>query len=157
MNRLNRKVEYALMALKVMSLKRPGELTSAKEIVEQTGCPFDATARVLQQMGQKGILRSEHGAQGGYHVVKDLNKVSLFELMELILGPIAVAKCMQGDESCDLKSRCNILSPIQVLNKKFTEFYQSVSVGELLHLKKREIEFKLADHADHHPESGIFL
>jgi Rrf2 family transcriptional regulator, nitric oxide-sensitive transcriptional repressor len=56
MNRLNRKVEYALMALKVMAQKRAGELTSAKEVVEKTGCPFDATARVLQQMAQKGIL-----------------------------------------------------------------------------------------------------
>ena len=152
MVRLNRKVEYALMALKVMAQKRPGELTSAKEIVEQTGCPFDATARVLQQMGQKGILRSEQGAQGGYHVVRDLTKVSLFELMELILGPIAVAKCLEGDERCDLKSRCNIHSPIQVLNKKFTEFYQSLSVGELLRLKERTDEWQLIS-----PDGGILL
>lgn len=53
MNKLNRKVEYALMALKFMSSKVPGELTSTKEVVESTGCPFDATARVMQQMAQK--------------------------------------------------------------------------------------------------------
>ncbi len=35
-NRLNRKVEYALMALKVMAKKRQGELTSVKEVVDQT-------------------------------------------------------------------------------------------------------------------------
>jgi Rrf2 family protein len=150
--RLNRKVEYALMALKVMAHKRPGELTSAKEIVGQTGCPFDATARVLQQMGQKGILRSEQGAQGGYHVVRDLSKVSFSELMELILGPIAVAKCLKGNERCDLKSRCNILSPVQVLNRKLSEFYQSLSVAELLRLKEQPSE-----HADHHSESGVLV
>jgi Rrf2 family protein len=138
------------MALKVMAQKRPGELTSAKEIVEQTGCPFDATARVLQQMGQKGILRSEQGAQGGYHVVRDLAKVSLHELMELILGPISVAKCLNGDERCDLKSRCNILSPVQVLNRKLSEFYQSLSVAELLRLKERSDEWEVV-----HPESGV--
>lgn len=137
MNRLNRKVEYALMALKVMAQKRQGELTSAKEVVEQTGCPFDATARVLQQMGQKGILRSEQGAYGGYVVIRDLSKVSIFELMETILGPMAVAKCLQGDAGCDLKSKCNIVSPVNVLNRRLMEFYQSLSVGELLRLRDR--------------------
>lgn len=137
MNRLNRKVEYALMALKIMASKRPGELTSAKDIVDMTGGPFDATARVLQQMTQRGILRSEHGAHGGYHVIRDLNKVSLYELMELILGPMAVAKCLLAEEACDLKSTCNIISPVSILNRKLSEFYQNLSVGELLRLRER--------------------
>lgn len=132
MNRLNRKVEYALMALKVMANKRPGELTSAKEVVEEVGCPFDATARVLQQMCQHGILRSEHGAHGGYSVVRDLSRVSLYELMELILGPIAAAKCLHVPGACELEGNCNILSPVQILNRKQQEFYQSISVGDLL-------------------------
>lgn len=140
MNRLNRKVEYALMGLKIMAQKRPGELTSAKEIVELTGSPFDATARVLQQMAQKGILRSEQGAHGGYVVIRDLAKVSLYELMELILGPLAVAKCVGEDavSSCDLKQKCNISSPVSLLNRKLGEFYQNLSIAELLRLKERE-------------------
>lgn len=132
MNRLNRKVEYALMALKVMSQKRQGELTSAKEIVDLTGCPFDATAKVLQLLAQKGILKSEHGAHGGYVLVRDTSKVSLHELMEIIVGPVAVAKCQQHLADCDLKSKCNILSPMAVMNRKLAGFYQTVTVGELL-------------------------
>ncbi len=138
MNRLNRKVEYALMALKVMSRKHQGELTSAKEVVEVTGSPFDAVARVLQLMAQKGILQSEHGAHGGYLVVRDLSRVSLFELMELILGPMGVAKCLQDENECDLRSRCNIISPVSVLNRKLADFYKQLSVGELLRVKDKE-------------------
>jgi Rrf2 family transcriptional regulator, nitric oxide-sensitive transcriptional repressor len=138
MNRLNRKVEYALMGLKIMAHKRQGELTSAKEIVDTTGSPFDATARVLQQMAQKGILRSEQGAHGGYIVIRDLARVSLYELMEIIMGPMAVAKCVSGEDGdCDLKARCNIVSPVSVLNRKVVEFYQGLSVAELLRLKER--------------------
>lgn len=138
MNRLNRKLEYALMALKVMTQKRPGELTSAKEVVEVTGCPFDATARVLQLLAQKGILRSEQGAQGGYLVIRDLSRVSLLELMEVILGRMTVARCLHGDESCGLKSSCNIISPVTNLNRRLAEFYGRLSVGDLLRVKDRE-------------------
>lgn len=138
MIRLNRKVEYALMALKIMAHKRPGELTSAKEVVDTVGCPFDATARVLQRMNQGGILRSEHGAHGGYMLVRDPARLSLHELMQLIVGPIAAAKCLHGTGSCEMKSSCNIVNPVTILNRKYQEFYQSITVSELLRLRDPE-------------------
>jgi Rrf2 family transcriptional regulator, nitric oxide-sensitive transcriptional repressor len=139
-NRLNRKVEYALMALKVMAKKRQGELTSVKEVVDQTGCPFDATAHVLQQMVQKQVLRSEQGAHGGYQLVRDIAKFNMLELMEIIMGPIAVAKCLHGSADCELLESCNIKSPVATLNRKLAEFYQNLSVGDLLRVRERDRE-----------------
>lgn len=135
MNRLNRKVEYALMALKVMAAKRQGELTSAKEVVDQTGGPFDATARVMQQMVQRGILRSEQGKHGGYVLVRDLSKISLFDLSEIVLGKVVVGKCLDGADACELIGTCNIVSPVSTLNRKLNDFYQGLSVGELLRIR----------------------
>ena len=140
MNRLNRKIEYALMALKIMAQKRQGELTSAKDVADATGSPFDATARVMQQMVQKGILRSEHGAHGGYLLVRDLSKISLLDLSEIILGPVAVAKCLHGEADCELVSSCNIMSPIANLNRRLAEFYQGLSVAELLRVRESRLE-----------------
>ena len=135
MNRLNRKVEYALMALKVMAQKRAGELTSAKEIVEVTGCPFDATSRVLQQLTQKGVLKSEQGAHGGYVLVRDLMRLSLYDLNETIMGPTGLAKCLHDEESCDFRDTCNIVSPVSLLNRRLTDFYRELTVGELLKVR----------------------
>lgn len=144
MNRLNRKVEYALMALKVMAQRRQGELTSAKEVVDAVGAPFDATARVMQQMVQKQILHSEQGAHGGYHLIRDLNKISLFELMEIILGPLTVARCLHGQNECELAGNCNIMSPVQLLNRRLADFYRGISVAELLRGPKRESQLEVA-------------
>jgi Rrf2 family protein len=143
MTRLNRKVEYALMALKIMAGKRPGELTSAKEVADKVGCPFDATARVLQRMAQHGILRSEQGAHGGYTLVRDLSRLPLLELMELILGKISAAKCMHGEGACELEASCNIVTPVSILNRKYQEFYQNICVGELLRVKEAVSEVRV--------------
>ncbi len=132
MNKLNRKVEYSLMALKHMSRKMPGELTSAKEVSDSYQAPFDATARVMQMMAQSGILRSSPGAQGGYQITKDLAKVTLHELMELIQGPTQIAKCMHKQEPCEIQNSCNIVSPVHTLNQKLNEFYKNVTLKELL-------------------------
>lgn len=136
MNRMNRKLEYALIALKHMSAKIPGQLTSAKEVVDATGVPFDATARVMQQMAHRGLLKSEHGAQGGYVIVRDLAKVNFHELHEIILGPIELVKCLHGGGACGVQSQCNIQSPITNLNRRLEDFYRHLNLADILRLKE---------------------
>lgn len=138
MNKINRKVEYALISLKHMRAKTPGELSTAKEIATLYGCPFDVISRVLQTLGKKGIVRSEQGAHGGYQISKDLAKVSFFELNEMILGPVAVAKCLHteaGELPCEMRETCNIVSPLTAFNRKLSEFYKSLSLVDLLEPK----------------------
>lgn len=136
MFKINRKLEYALMALKYMAAKMPGELTSAKEISESCGSPFDATARVMQQMAHNGILRSEQGAYGGYQLIKDVQKVSFYQLSEMILGPTRLAKCLHDDVKCDLLTTCNIIQPVHVLQKRLVDFLDETTLGDLLRLKE---------------------
>jgi Rrf2 family transcriptional regulator, nitric oxide-sensitive transcriptional repressor len=134
-NRIHRKLEYALIALKHMNQKRPGELTTVKEICQRYGTPFDATARVLQQMVQGKFLKSEQGAYGGYLIMRDLTKVSLRELIEKVVGPIEMVKCMGENETeqpCEIKEKCNIMLPLINLNDKLIRFYENIIVHDLI-------------------------
>jgi Rrf2 family protein len=137
MNKINRKLEYALIGLKHMRAKAPGELTSVKELATAYGCPFDATSRVMQVLAQHGVLISEQGAHGGYMIGRDLARLSFAELSEILLGKVAIARCFadssdDGDHACEMRASCNIVSPVQMLNRKLTEFYRGLSVAELL-------------------------
>lgn len=140
MIKLNRRVEYALIALKYMSAKKPGQLSTAKEISDKYGCPFDATSRVLQQMASAGILKSEQGAHGGYQIVKDLDKLHFYFLNELILGNQGIAKCFhkETEQDCELASTCNIVSPVRYLNNKLTDFLKSISVAEAIGIAEKK-------------------
>lgn len=133
MNRINRKVEYALMALRSLASKKPGELTSAKEVSDTLRTPFDATARVMQVMASRGLLRSEQGATGGYQIQKDLENVSLLELAEMIDGPQSLIKCTRSEsEGCEIHKTCNIAAPLTSLNRRLHQFYGSINLKELL-------------------------
>lgn len=120
------------MALKHMSVKNAGELTTAKEVAEAYHAPFDATARVMQIMAQHGLLKSEQGAFGGYALSRALNEVSMEDLISMIQGPTKLAKCMNDEEPCEIQKSCNIISPIHHLNKKLNHFYRNLTVSELL-------------------------
>lgn len=134
MNKLNRKIEYALMALKHMVQKNPSELTTAKEVSETLKSPFDATAKVMQLMASRGLLKSEQGAFGGYQISKDLAKVTMLDLIEIVEGAPAIAKCLHREKAdvCEIQSTCNIVAPVIILNHKLNNFYQSLNLKELL-------------------------
>jgi Rrf2 family protein len=137
-NKINRKVEYALIGLKHMWSKSPGELTSAKEIASLYGCPFDVLSRVMQTLAQKQVLRSEQGAHGGYMIARDLERLSFYELNEMILGPVVLAKCLHHkadspqESGCEIRETCNIVSPVANLNRRLMAFYASLSVADIL-------------------------
>lgn len=140
MTKLSRKIEYALMALKYMSQKIPGELTTAKEVSEAFQTPFDATARVMQIMAGKGILKAEQGASGGYQITRDLAKTSVYDLYEALEGPTGLVKCIHKSEPCDISEKCNIVSPLTHLNKKLVEFYKDINLKELLVEKQTQVK-----------------
>ncbi len=142
MVRLNRKVEYALIALKYMSGKYAGQLTTVKEICAATGVPFDATSRVMQQMVRLEILKAELGAGGGYLLVRDLCKISFLEIIELISGKVEVVRCVSGMAECEISAQCNVASPLRSFNEKLAQFYRSFTVADLLG-KKTDLKTEL--------------
>jgi len=133
MFKINRKLEYALIALRHMSAKSPGQLTSAKEICDIYHAPFDPMSRVLQIMAQHQVLRAEQGAHGGYQILKDLSKVTLQDLTEMIEGPTQIVNCFHGNYShCDITASCNVISPMLNLNERIDAFFNTINVQELI-------------------------
>ena len=133
MFKINRKLEYALIALRHLSTKSPGQLSSAKEICDLYHTPFDPTSRVLQVMAQHEIVRALQGAHGGYQILKDLSKITLYELTQIIEGPIQIVNCFHGNYAqCDMTSSCNVISPMLNLNERIAVLFKQISVSDLI-------------------------
>lgn len=132
MFKVNRKIEYSLIALRYINSK-PKDLVSAKEICDLYKTPFDTTSRVLQIMAQNGIVKAEHGAYGGYQISRDLDKVTLLELIEMILGPMKITNCFSKNyAACELVGGCNIIAPMLNLNDKMIDLFKTITVQELV-------------------------
>jgi Rrf2 family protein len=135
MIKINRKIEYALMVLKLMKEKELSELTTAREVCDKFETPFDTTAKVMQQMNNAGILHSHKGVKGGYILARDLSDVSYMELVELIEGKSFMMDCHdRGDDHgrCELYPKCNISRPIKRLNDYLISIFNDLTLNELL-------------------------
>lgn len=144
MIKLNRTTEYGLMALRHMSRKR-SEVTSAREIADSYGLPFEITAKTLQRLKDTGLIQSAQGARGGYTLHRPLGDVSLGEFLRLMEGPQAVVACavppvalVTGDATapvaesgCEYRGRCEIKQVMSDLNSKVFGFLAGIRLAEL--------------------------
>ena len=130
MVKMNRKVEYALMVLKLMSERGHDELTTAREVCDLFKTPFDTTAKVMQQLNLAAVLTSHKGVKGGYQLSCDLRQLSYLSLVELVEGKASMVDCNEGP--CDLIHSCNISGPIKRFNAYLTGILSSLSVHELV-------------------------
>ncbi len=133
MIKINRKVEYALMVLKLMSERSTQDLTTAREVCDRFKTPFDTTAKVMQQLNLAGILVSVKGVKGGYYLQQNLSELSYLTLAEIIEDKKFTLDCHEGP--CELLGSCNISQPIKRLNDYVVSIFSSLSVQELLNEK----------------------
>ena len=135
MLKINKKVEYALMALKFMSeqsTESNDSLICARQICEIFKTPFDTTAKVMQTMNNHGLLTSVKGIKGGYRLNRSLSTISYMELVEMIEGKRPESVCHNHHGRCELYSSCNIVTPIDALNRKVSSFLDHLTLAELL-------------------------
>lgn len=128
------------MALKFMADKAKAHdsllvdhtLTSAREICDQFNTPFDTTAKVMQVMNNHDLLKSTKGIKGGYTLNRELSTVTYMDLVRMIEGKVQGRVCVSDKGTCELFSKCNIITPVVVLNRKLNLFLENLSLEELL-------------------------
>lgn len=133
MLKINRKIEYGLMAIKHMASQPTGQLATARDIASLYGVPYDLLSKVLQRLQSKGIIQSTQGVHGGYRLSRDLTSVNLADFIETLEGPVAVAACQghHGMDSCGLSSTCNIIPPMAHLNNRIQQVLSGMSLSDL--------------------------
>lgn len=151
MIKLNRTTEYGLMALRHMSRKGT-EVTSAREIADSYGLPFEITAKTLQRLRDAGLIQSAQGARGGYTLQRPLNDLNLSEFLRLMEGPQSVVACagvmasasitpgaavqdvrevMTVSSGCEYHGRCEIKHLMSDLNVRILGFLSGIRLSEL--------------------------
>jgi len=131
MLRLSKKADYALMAMKHLAADAPHGTASAREIAERYDIPLELLAKVLQQLTRRGLLLSQMGIHGGYHLARPTTTISVADIIEAIDGPLAITACGPTDERCEQFSKCNVRDPLWRVKDRIVAVLQTFSLSEM--------------------------
>ncbi len=98
--RITLESDYALRILTVMAGYEG--ITDAKTISEDTSVTIRFTLKILHKLVTGNLVESYKGSHGGYKLKRSPEGITLKDVIELIDGPIAIARCLSTSESCSL-------------------------------------------------------
>jgi Rrf2 family protein len=131
MLKLSKKSDYALIAVRHLAAKAPGEACNTREIARAYGIPAELLAKVLQKLVKNGLLVSQHGVDGGYALARHPSLVTAFDVIRAIDGPLLITSCVTPRGACLQSSTCTVREPLSRVNEIIAQALSSVTMSSL--------------------------
>src|SRR5437899_1543993 len=122
------------MAMKHLALRgdRSSHVTaSAREIAELYDIPIELLAKVLQRLVRKGLLASQQGTRGGYHLARTPRQISVADVIQAIDGPVTVTACSTDEGACEQYAKCNVRDPLWRVRERILAALGECTIAEL--------------------------
>ena len=140
MFKLNRKTEYALLALRVLRARSPHEHVRTKAIAEHYRIPVQILAKVLQALKAHGLVAATTGPTGGYRLNRPLTEISFAEVFACFTGSVGLVDCVEASGCCEQDAHCDIQTPMRILSASIFSFLENISIADLFATGFQETE-----------------
>lgn len=132
MLRLNKKIEYALLAL--LDLEEHGhtkEARTVKQIVAESRLPKALAGKIMQALNRSGIVTSLQGINGGYFLAREARQILLKDIIEAVDGPVALVDCLHINSRCASAAVCQIQSPMEKIHQGIVRYLLAISLADI--------------------------
>lgn len=132
MVRLARMTDYAVVILCQMARAGGDIVFNASSLAEATKLPLPSVSKLLKLMTQKGILRAQRGANGGYGLARPAETISARDIVLALEGPVVLTACVEGGEGgCGFEQSCPMRGHWDPVNDAISEALRKVTLAEM--------------------------
>ncbi len=136
--------EYAIRAMIYIAQKsKDGNRVGIKEIASGIDSPEHFIAKILQDLGKKGLVQSVKGPNGGFYHDDQTLGCSLAKVVKAIDGDKLFIGCGLGLKECSESHPCPIHHQFKKVRNEMTAILENAKMGELSEgLEKRLVFLK---------------
>ena len=130
---LTRATEYALLSLDV--IRKSDIPIGAEQLSNELSIPKSFLAKILQSLAKQGILESRKGAHGGFTLARDVDDISISEIIIASEGKSPqVFDCTSYSNTCPNGAigRCAISPFLLNFQNKIDDFLDGLTLGDIL-------------------------
>ena len=103
---LNLTAEYALRTAVFLTERREQGPVVASELATSLGIPANYLSKILHQLAKDGLLTSQRGKAGGFHLAKPPEEIRLVEVIAAFDPMDAERRCLLGRSACSDRNPC---------------------------------------------------
>ncbi|KGI77739.1 SUF system Fe-S cluster assembly regulator [Oleiagrimonas soli] len=140
MLRVSRLTDYATVVMTCLA-SQPGEVLSAVQIAEEARLELPTVSKLLKTLGHAGLVESFRGANGGYRLAREAERINLAEIVEAMEGPLSMTECSVSVGHCDHESYCTVRGNWQRINTVVAQALRAMTLAEMLEPAPQPVHF----------------
>lgn len=134
--KVSKKAYYGLRA--VLTLAQAKEPLSIHTIAETEHLPEDYLEKILQALRRGRIVEAKKGTTGGYTLAKPIEKLSTWDILRVLDGPIKMfVPPVKGELPCLQVSHCQTNQVWRVLEEKIEQTLSDITLQSILESPKK--------------------
>ena len=135
MLKIQKNIEYALLALRYIHENQIQKSVSSKEISETLNIPYELLSKILQRMVKSGLIVSQQGKFGGYTLNEIPENISFGRVIASLDQKVQLTDCMFDEATksdCKRVEGCCLRSPLSVIQNKINDLFNQTTLNEIL-------------------------
>ena len=130
---LSRKSDYALRAVIYLARIAPERYGRVSEIAKAKDIPQAFLAQILPLLANRGVVKSQQGAHGGYALARSPEAISFLDVIESVEGPLRLNKCVEGQhDDCTILDSCEMHHVWNQAQTQVVGFLRNVTMADML-------------------------
>ncbi|GAA0114448.1 RrF2 family transcriptional regulator [Clostridium senegalense] len=122
--KLSTKGRYGVKAMVDLAINYGKNPVSIKVISQRQNISEYYLEQLFSTLRKSGLIKSIRGAAGGYVLAKSPEKITIYDILEVLEGPIEISTCLDSD-CCDNIDCC----ATRIVWKKIKESIDSVTTS----------------------------
>jgi len=129
--RLTTKGRFAVTAMLDLAMHRGQGPVTLAGISQRQSISLSYLEQLFGKLRRHTLVDSVRGPGGGYTLARDLDKLSVADIIAAVDEPIDATQCA-GKENCHEAQRCMTHDLWATLNEKMQEYLDSVKLSDLV-------------------------
>ena len=145
--KISTKGRYGLRILIDLAMHDPGKPRMLRDIAESQQISEKYISRLVIDLRRAKLVRSVRGVNGGFHLAKRPDEITLLEVLETMEGPLSVVECVRSPEKCKRQTLCPARSIWTQLNEGIRELTRNITLDDILNAyRQHNADLGIADY-----------
>lgn len=132
MIKISKQVDYAFQLIAELAKLEGSASLSLKKFSLKSSISFLFLQKIAKMLREAGIIQSVKGKNGGYMLVKTIEKLSAKEVIEAVEGRYSAIDCAGNAKCCAKNRQCSMKTGFQIINTQINEYFANLKIADIL-------------------------
>jgi Rrf2 family protein len=136
--KISTKIRYGARAMLDLASHYGEGPIELKEIAKRENISLKYLEQVINPLRAAGLVKSIRGSKGGYSLAKPPSEICLYDVVEILEGPLNLLECLDDAKACQRVQFCVTRDIWKEVSEAISKIFYAVTLEDMVNRKKEK-------------------